>query len=73
MSQDDNLYYGLSAKQAEYKIGKRRLAKLPERVYDRDDLRREPDSLLTVEQKYANQFLLEEIFGKQDEKKEAKA
>jgi len=71
MSEDDKRFYELSSKQSRNTIGKRRLAKSPARVYDRDvNLRKEQEILLTVERKYENQFLLEEIFG---EKKEAKA
>lgn len=67
---DDFRFYDLSAKQARYNIGKRRLDKLPERVYDRDVNLRKEQETLPIEEKYENQFLLEEIFG---EKKEAKA
>lgn len=64
---DDLRFYELSAKQARYNIGKRRLDKLPERVYDRDvNLKKEQETLLTVEQKYENRFLLEEIFGEKN-------
>ena len=64
---DDQRFYSLSAKQSRYNIGKRRLDKLPERVYDRDvNLRKEQETLLTVEQKYENQFLLKEIFGEKN-------
>ena len=67
MSENDKRFYELSAKQAEYNIRKRRLAKSPTRVYDRDvNLRKEQETLLTVEQKYENQFLLEEIFGEKN-------
>lgn len=60
---DDQRFYELSAKQTLYNIGKRRLDKLPERVYDRDVNLRKEQETLPIEKKYEGQFLLEQIFG----------
>ena len=62
---DDFRFYQLSAKQARYNIGKRRLDKLPERVYDRDVNLRKEQETLPIEVRYENQFLLEQIFGEE--------
>lgn len=71
ISEDDKRFYELSARQAMNSIGKRRLAKSPARVYDRDvKLKKEQETLLTIEEKYGMELLMSSIF---DEKKEAKA
>ena len=70
MSEDDKRFYELSSKQVRNTIGKRRLAKSPARVYDRDvNLRKEQETLLTMEEKYGMELLMNSIF---DEKKETK-
>jgi len=71
MGEDDKRFYELSSKQARNIFGKWRLDKLPERVYDRDvRLKKEQNSLLTIEEKYEIEFIMNSIL---DEKKEAKA
>ena len=65
MREDDKRFYELSAKQAEYRIRRRRLAKQPERVYDRDvNLKRDLEIPQSVEEKYENDLLLKAIFKK---------
>jgi len=50
ISEDDKRFYELSARQAMDRMGKRRLAKSPARVYDRDvKLKKEQEPLLTME------------------------
>jgi len=71
MDEDDKRFYELSSKQARNIFGKWRLDKLPERIYDRDvRLKKEQNPLLTIEEKYEIEFIMNSIL---DEKKEAKA
>ena len=71
MGEDDKRFYELSSKQARNIFGKWRLDKLPERIYDRDvRLKKEQNPLLTIEEKYEIEFIMNSIL---DEKKEAKA
>jgi hypothetical protein len=49
---DDKRFYELSCKQAIHRKLKDALARRPERVYDREDLDRKPESPQEIEAKY---------------------
>ena len=61
MIEDDKRFYELSCKQTIHRKLKKALAKNTDRVYDREDLRREPQSSQEIEKKYENHLLIKEI------------
>ena len=52
IGEDDKRFYELSCKQAIHRRLKETLARKPERVYVREDLRREPESSQEIETRY---------------------
>ena len=52
IEEDDKRFYELSCKQAIHRRLKETLARKPERVYIREDLRREPESFQEIEASY---------------------
>jgi hypothetical protein len=65
MREDDKRFYELSAKQAEYKIRRRGLAKRPDRVYSRsENLRVEQKLPSDIEKKYEAEIFVDSLLNK---------